>query len=91
MLPLRARDGGIRARKGHTEAAIEFCRLAGKRPVGVICELVEDGEEVQGRAERIGGGMMRRDGCLRFGRRWGLKVCTIEDLVEFVEREVKGE
>lgn len=87
MFPLRARDGGVRVRKGHTEAAVEFCRLAGKRPVGVICELVEDGEELEGQAERRGGGMMRRDGCLKFGRRWGLRVCTIEDLVAFVERE----
>lgn len=88
VFPLRARDGGVRERKGHTEAAVEFCRLAGKRAVGVISELVEDGEEgeEEGRlAERKGGGMMRRDGCLAFGRRWGLKVCTIEDLVEFVE------
>ena len=55
------------------------------QPVGVICELVEDGEEVEGVAERKGGGMMRRDGCLEFGRRWGLRVCTIEDLVGYVE------
>ena len=31
--------------------------------------------------------MMRRDGCLRFGKRWGLKVCTIEDLVDYVDKE----
>lgn len=87
VFPLRARDGGILERKGHTEAAVEFCRLAGKRPAGVICELVEDGEEVEARAERREGSMMRRDGCLRFGKRWGLKVCTIEDLVEYVEKD----
>ncbi|KAL8789514.1 MAG: hypothetical protein Q9213_001127 [Squamulea squamosa] len=87
VFPLKARDGGIRERRGHTEAAVEFCRLAGKAPAGVICELVEDGEEVDGKAERTGGGMMRRDGCLKFGRRWGLKVCTIEDLVDYVEAE----
>ena len=85
VFPLRARGGGIRERKGHTEAAVEFCRLAGKRLASVICELVEDGEEVPGAAERIEGGMMRRDGCLDFGKRWGLRVCTIEDLVEYVE------
>ena len=87
VFPLRARDGGIRERKGHTEAAVELCRLAGKRPAGVICELVEDGEEVEGLAERREGGMMRRDGCLKFGKRWGLKVCTIEDLVDYVDKE----
>ncbi|KAL4875027.1 DHBP synthase RibB-like alpha/beta domain-containing protein [Aspergillus karnatakaensis] len=87
IIPLQAKSGGIRERTGHTEAAVEFCRLAGKSPVGVIAELVEDGEVVEGVAE-IGGnnGMMRRDGCLRFGRKWGLKVCTIEDLVEYVEK-----
>ena len=85
--PLQARDGGVRERPGHTEAAVEFCRLAGKQPVGAICELVEDGEEVEGVALRKEGGMMRRDGCLRFGKRWGLKVCTIEDLVDYVNEE----
>lgn len=69
---------------------MEFCQLAGKRPAGVICELVEDGEEVEGSALRREGRMMRRDGCLRFGKRWGLKVCTIEDLLEYVNRQEKG-
>ena len=65
---------------------MEFCRLARKQPASVICELVEDGEEVEGSAERKEGGMMRRDGCLKFGGKWGLKVCTIEDLVQYVEK-----
>lgn len=87
ILPLRAKGGGIRERKGHTEAAVEFCRLAGKAPAGVIAELVEDGETVEGVPEIRGeNGMMRRDGCLRFGKRWGIRVCTIEDLVEYVEK-----
>ncbi|KAL4821940.1 DHBP synthase RibB-like alpha/beta domain-containing protein [Aspergillus spinulosporus] len=87
IIPLQAKAGGVRQRKGHTEAAVEFCRLAGKAPVGVIAELVEDGEVVEGVAEiRGNNGMMRRDGCLRFGKKWGLKVCTIEDLVEYIER-----
>lgn len=86
VFPLRAREGGVRERTGHTEAAVEFCRLAGKSPVGVICEMVEDGEEITGQALMREPGMMRRDGCLAFGRKWGLKVCTIEDLVAYVER-----
>lgn len=86
VLPLRAREGGVRERIGHTEAAVEFCRLAGKAAVGVICEMVEDGEPVEGQALFRDPGMMRRDGCLAFGRKWGLKVCTIEDLVKYVER-----
>ncbi|KAI9675499.1 MAG: 3,4-dihydroxy 2-butanone 4-phosphate synthase [Trizodia sp. TS-e1964] len=86
LFPLRAKQGGVRERRGHTEAAVEFCRLAGKQLAGAICELVEDGEELQGRAERSHSGMMRRDGCLRFGQKWGLRVCTIEALVEYVEK-----
>lgn len=87
IIPLRAKGGGVRERKGHTEAAVEFCRLAGKASVGVIAELVEEGETVEGVPE-IGGsnGMMRRDGCLKFGKRWGIKVCTIEDLVDYLGR-----
>lgn len=66
---------------------MDFCRLAGKAPAGVIAELVEEGEIVEGVAEIRGqNGMMRRDGCLRFGKKWGLKVCTIEDLVEYLEK-----
>ncbi|KAI1940139.1 3,4-dihydroxy 2-butanone 4-phosphate synthase [Ophidiomyces ophidiicola] len=87
VLPLRARPGGVRERKGHTEAAIDFCRLAGKPEVGVICELVEEGDEISPNAtERTDCGMMRRDGCLRFGKKWGIKVCTIEDLIEYLEK-----
>ncbi|GLI75822.1 3,4-dihydroxy 2-butanone 4-phosphate synthase [Penicillium ochrochloron] len=91
IIPLQARAGGVRERKGHTEAAVDFCRLAGKAPVGVIAELVEGGEVVEGVAEiRGNNGMMRRDGCLRFGKQWGIKVCTIEDLVEYLERTESG-
>lgn len=86
VLPLQARDGGVRVRRGHTEAAVDLCRLAGKQPVGVICELITDGEVFQGRPEFEGGGMMRRDECLAFGKEWGIKVCTIEDLVAYIEQ-----
>ena len=65
---------------------MEFCHLADKRPVGVICELVEDGEEMES-AMRKEGGMMGRDECLEFGKKWGLRVCTIEDLVDYVNGE----
>ncbi|KAJ6161015.1 3-4-dihydroxy 2-butanone 4-phosphate synthase [Penicillium chermesinum] len=87
VIPLRARPGGVRERQGHTEAAVEFCRLAGKPPVGVIAELVEPGEVVEGIPEIRGNNdMMRRDSCLAFGKRWGIKVCTIEDLVDYVHK-----
>jgi 3,4-dihydroxy 2-butanone 4-phosphate synthase len=85
ILPLQARDGGVRVRRGHTEAAVDLCRLAGKQPVGVICELITDGEVVQGVPAFEGGGMMRRDECLAFGKEWGIRVCTIDDLVTYIE------
>ena len=87
VFPLRARDGGVRERRGHTETTIEFCRLAGKRPAGALCELVEEGKEIEGQTEMKEVDMMRRDGCLKFGRKWGIKVCTIDDLVEYLERQ----
>ncbi|KAK5174007.1 3,4-dihydroxy 2-butanone 4-phosphate synthase [Saxophila tyrrhenica] len=86
IVPLQAREGGVRTRAGHTEAAVEFCQLASKAPVGVLSEIVEDGEEVEGKAEMSGGfGMMRRDGCLAFAKRFGLKAVTIEDLIRYLE------
>lgn len=89
ILPLQARDGGVRVRRGHTEAAVDLCRLAGKQPVGVICEMITDGEVVPGKPELVGGDMMRRDDCLAFGKKWGIKVCTIADLVAYLE-ETEG-
>lgn len=87
IIPLQARPGGVRERKGHTEAAVEFCRLAGKAPAGVIAELVENGEVVEGVPEIVGdNGMMRRDACLAFGKKWGIKVCTIEGMVAYLEK-----
>ncbi|KAL6245412.1 3,4-dihydroxy 2-butanone 4-phosphate synthase [Rhinocladiella similis] len=87
VFPLKAKDGGVLERTGHTEAALEFCRLAGKTPAGVISEMINDGEPVPGQTMMREPGMMRRDACLEFGRKWGLKVCTIEDLVDYVQHE----
>lgn len=92
IVPLRAKDGLVRERRGHTEAAVELCRLAGVPLVGVIGEMIKDGEELvaeggKPKTEFEGSGMMRRDDCLAFGRRWGIKVCTIEDLVSWVEEK----
>lgn len=88
IVPLQAREGGVRTRAGHTEAAVEFCQLAGKAPVGVLSEIVEDGTDVEGLAEMGEGfGMMRRDGCLAFARKFGLMVVTIEDLIRYMEEE----
>ncbi|KAF8244193.1 3,4-dihydroxy-2-butanone 4-phosphate synthase [Wilcoxina mikolae CBS 423.85] len=79
MFPLRAVDGGVKVRRGHTEAAIEFAKLSGKNEAVAICELVKEDD----------GLMMRRDECLAFGAKWGLKVCTIEALVDYLEKEQK--
>lgn len=95
VVPLQTRVGGVRERAGHTEAAVDFCRLIGcgeMESVGVIAELVEAGEEVEGKGE-LGGevGMLGRDGCLEFARRWGLVCVTVERLIEFLEeRDGKG-
>jgi 3,4-dihydroxy 2-butanone 4-phosphate synthase len=86
ILPLRAVPGGVRQRRGHTEAATELCRLAGKTEVAVICEVVDVGQEVAGRAVRSNVGMLRGEDCIKFARQWGIKVCTIADLVDYVEK-----
>ncbi|KAF4992187.1 hypothetical protein FGRMN_7318 [Fusarium graminum] len=86
VLPLKSRPGGVRQRPGHTEAAIEFCRLAGKVQAAAICEIVDDGEETPGQALRQNHGMLRGEDCITFARKWGLKVCTIADLVAHVEK-----
>jgi len=103
VVPLTARDGGVRVRRGHTEAGWEFARLAGIEPaVAVIGEMVVDGEapEAEAVAVEVGkagsgasripelrdSGMMRMKECLEFGRRWGIKCCTIEDLAAYVEK-----
>ncbi|TBU30060.1 3,4-dihydroxy-2-butanone 4-phosphate synthase [Dichomitus squalens] len=78
MVPLRARDGGVLARRGHTESALDLCALAGLPRAGVLCELVEDDEQ---------GSMMRRDGCRRFADRWGLKMISVEMLVRWREQQ----
>lgn len=70
VLPLRAVDGGVRERGGHTEAAVELMKLAGLRPVGAIAEVVaEDGS------------MMRLPGLKDLGARDGVPVITIEQLI----------
>ncbi len=70
ILPLRARDGGVLERRGHTEAAVDLCRLAGLEPVGAIGELVHDD-----------GSMMRTPDVLALGQTEDLAVITIAELV----------
>jgi 3,4-dihydroxy 2-butanone 4-phosphate synthase/GTP cyclohydrolase II len=74
IIPLRAVDGGVRERDGHTEATVDLLKLAGLTPVGVIGEIVdEDGE------------MMRLPGLLALGEQHGVPVITIEELIRFME------
>ena len=71
VFPLRARPGGVLQRAGHTEAAVDLAKLAGCRPIGVICEIMNDD-----------GSMARLPQLLRFAKRHRLKICTIADLIE---------
>ncbi|MFT3798368.1 GTP cyclohydrolase II [Microbacterium sp.] len=76
VLPLRAVDGGVRERAGHTEAGVELMRLAGLQPVAAIGEVVaEDGS------------MMRLPGLLEMGEREGVPVITIEQLIAHLDGE----
>jgi ABC-type multidrug transport system fused ATPase/permease subunit len=79
-------DDPLSALDIHTEAAVEFCRLAGKVEAGVICEIVNDGDIVPGQALHSGPDMLRGEDCIAFGRKWGIKVCTIAALVDYVEK-----
>jgi len=75
VFPLLARDGGVLARAGHTEAAVDLARLAGLNPSGVICEIMNDD-----------GTMARRDDLIAFAQHHGLKVATIADLIAYRRR-----
>ena len=72
VFPLRAREGGVLVRAGHTEAAVDISRLAGLNPSGVICEIM-----------REDGGMARLDDLIGFARLHELKIGTIRDLIAY--------
>jgi len=76
--PLRARDGGVLARAGQTEAAVDLARLAGLYPAGVICEIMSPD-----------GTMARVPYLLRFARRHRLPLITIKDLIDYRMRREK--
>ncbi|HIE09612.1 MAG TPA: bifunctional 3,4-dihydroxy-2-butanone-4-phosphate synthase/GTP cyclohydrolase II [Armatimonadetes bacterium] len=75
IFPLRAREGGVLVRAGHTEAAVDLARLAGLYPAGVICEIMNDD-----------GTMARLPQLIEFAKRHGLKLITIADLIEYRRR-----
>jgi 3,4-dihydroxy 2-butanone 4-phosphate synthase/GTP cyclohydrolase II len=72
VFPLRAKSGGVLQRAGHTEAAVDLVALAGARPIGVICEIMNDD-----------GTMARLPALINFADKHRLKICTISDLIEF--------
>jgi 3,4-dihydroxy 2-butanone 4-phosphate synthase/GTP cyclohydrolase II len=72
VFPLRARPGGVLQRAGHTEATVDLAELAGCRPIGVLCEILNDD-----------GTMARLPQLLKFAKKHKLKICTIEDLIHF--------
>ena len=78
VFPLRAKTGGVLQRAGHTEAAVDLARLAGCRPMGVICEVMNDN-----------GTMARLPELRRFAKKHKLRLCSIEQLIEFRRKREK--
>jgi 3,4-dihydroxy 2-butanone 4-phosphate synthase/GTP cyclohydrolase II len=77
VFPLKAREGGVLKRAGHTEAAVDLARLAGLYPAGVICEIIKDD-----------GQMARVPDLLEFSRSHGIKITSIADLIRYrVQKE----
>ncbi len=75
VFPLRAREGGVLVRAGHTEAAVDIARLAGLNPSGVICEIMNED-----------GSMARLPELIAFAQKHGLKIGTISDLIAYRRR-----
>ncbi len=78
IFPLRAREGGVLQRAGHTEAAVDLARLAGLQPAGVICEILHDD-----------GTMARLPELMEFRKKHGLRICTIQSLIAYRRRSEK--
>jgi len=72
IFPLRAQEGGVLVRAGHTEAAVDLSRLAGLYPAGIVCEIMDDD-----------GSMARLPRLQEIAKQFGLKMITIRDLIEY--------
>src|SRR5919198_4098211 len=72
VFPLRAKGGGVLQRAGHTEAAVDLVKLAGCRPIGVICEIMSED-----------GSMARLPELVDFAKKHNLRICTIEELIKY--------
>lgn len=72
IFPLRAKDGGVIVRAGQTEGSVDLARLAGRKPAGVICEIMDED-----------GTMARMPALEKFSSEHGIGICTIADLIEY--------
>jgi 3,4-dihydroxy 2-butanone 4-phosphate synthase/GTP cyclohydrolase II len=72
VFPLRARDGGVMVRAGQTEGSVDLARLAGLKPAGVICEIMDED-----------GTMARMPTLEDFSHKHGIGICTVRDLIEY--------
>lgn len=78
VFPLRARPGGVLQRAGHTEAAVDLAKLAGCRPIGVICEIMSDNGE-----------MARLPELVKFAKKHRIRLGTIEELIKYRRQSEK--
>lgn len=76
IFPIQAADGGVLARAGHTEAAVDLTKLAGMRPLGVLCEILDND-----------GSMARVPRLLEMAREFNLKIITIQDLIAYRQKQ----
>jgi 3,4-dihydroxy 2-butanone 4-phosphate synthase/GTP cyclohydrolase II len=72
LFPVVAKINGVLVRQGHTEAAVDLCKLTGHEPAAIICEVMDKE-----------GDMMRRDGLFDFAKKLNLKVITIQQIVDY--------
>ncbi|MEN8149793.1 MAG: bifunctional 3,4-dihydroxy-2-butanone-4-phosphate synthase/GTP cyclohydrolase II [Planctomycetota bacterium] len=76
--PLRARDGGVLVRTGQTEGSVDLCRLAGMKPMGVICEIM-----------REDGTMARMDALEVFAEKHDIRICSVADIISYRRQHEK--
>jgi len=79
VFPLRARPGGVLERQGHTEATVDLMRLAGLKPYGVLCEVTNPD-----------GTMARLPEIADLGKKHGIPVLTVQDIVAYREKQAQG-
>lgn len=81
IFPLRAREGGVLTRDGHTEVAVDLSRLAGRHPSGVLCEIVSEENPVE---------MARLPKLIRFCKKHGFVLTSIVDVAQY-RRDTEGD